>query len=147
MYVSEYLGVPVLVCTLSVINIIDKSLYICFLCPPTVEPLVQNYTDGDKFIVEEEQPIIFQCIADGIPVPNIIWIHNGELVSLNPRFTVAAVIIRAPYRPNITQALQSSLTVTRALSADTGDYFCTADNSAGRNFLSMPFMLNVTASE
>ena len=125
-----------------------KSLHnLIYLCLPAVEPLVQNYTDGENFTIEEEKSITFQCIADGIPVPNIIWTRNGELVSFNPRFTVAAVIMRAPYRPNITQALQSSLTVTRALSADTGDYFCTADNSAGRDFLPVPFVLNVTASE
>ena len=137
-------------CSCSTINLLlYTSHYTNVICAYLiiVKPLVQKYTDGDDYTIGEEQPITFQCIADGIPVPNIIWTRNGELISLNPRFVIASAIIRASYRPNITHALQSNLTVTSVLVADTGDFLCTASNSVGRDFLFSPFVLNVTASE
>ena len=98
------------------------------------------------FSIEEEQNIRFQCIADGIPVPNIIWTRNGELISLNPRFIVSSITIEASYRPYIYYAVLSNLNVTNLHSTDAGNYTCTADNDAGRDFITTPFVLNVTDS-
>ena len=43
-----------------------------------VEPEIQNAAEGEE--------VVFECVADGYPTPEIQWIHNGKHIDENRYF-------------------------------------------------------------
>uniref|UniRef100_A0A8D8XH54 Neuroglian n=2 Tax=Cacopsylla melanoneura TaxID=428564 RepID=A0A8D8XH54_9HEMI len=76
----------------------------------TVEPEIYNKA--------EEETVTFRCEAEGLPKPEIKWVHNGKPINQappNPRRKVG---------PNY-------ITIENLSKTDTGNYGCNATNSLG----------------
>ncbi|CRL00919.1 CLUMA_CG014272, isoform A [Clunio marinus] len=76
----------------------------------TKEPEPQN--------AAEEETVVFECEAKGIPEPAIKWIHNGKPIE------------QAPQNPRRT-VLKNKIIIKNLLKSDTGNYGCNATNALG----------------
>ncbi|XP_049962681.1 neuroglian [Schistocerca serialis cubense] len=76
----------------------------------TVEPEIIN--------AAEDETVTFRCEAEGVPDPQIKWIHNGRPIS------------EAPPNPR-RKVTTNSITIERLSKKDTGNYGCNATNSHG----------------
>ncbi|EDW51334.1 GM21680 [Drosophila sechellia] len=78
----------------------------------------------------EDEEVVFECRAAGVPEPKISWIHNGKPIEQstpNPRRTVTDNTIR----------------IINLVKGDTGNYGCNATNSLG--YVYKDVYLNVQA--
>ena len=83
-----------------------------------VGPSAVNATLSENFTL--------MCNTSGYPVPAIIWTHNGTTV--NEEENGRATIISE----NITsRSVRSTLTVSMAVTNDSGDYTCIVTSSIG----------------
>ena len=120
--------------------------------PLTVEPELYNISHSNLTISRvEEQSVTFECTANAIPIPRIVWIANGRLVdtSLNDRYTQKEEVFEDVYqRPEVPNAIRSSLNITMLNERDSGDYVCRAEIALGQPaILPQPFTLNITKSK
>lgn len=74
------------------------------------EPEIQTAAEGEE--------VVFQCKADGVPSPDIKWIHNGMPID------------QAPYNPNRI-VTPTQITIRNLRKTDTGNYGCNATNAIG----------------
>ena len=80
----------------------------------------------------------FTCRASGVPSPQISWLKNGELISidLNERFDVTNTVTG--------QVSTSTLIITTLTSKDSGEYTCRATTGFGATaVLPQPYLLVV----
>ena len=68
------------------------------------------------------------CEANGFPVPNITWNHNGTQVNTTSRSTLN--ILTTTGEP-ATRSATSTLSVSSVGTSDTGNYSCIATNAIG----------------
>ena len=89
--------------------------------------VIQNL--GSSLTVEEEEDVSFECIADGLPPPNIVWLLNGIVVNteLRDRYHAASTVVGSSFRMGVPQATRSGLTVRDIHLSDAGEYSCRAD--------------------
>jgi hypothetical protein len=67
--------------------------------------------------VQENGKILLECLTNGLPKPNISWLHDGHLIEEKT----------AKYRRIGVD--QSSLLITDVKSTDSGLYSCRSENS------------------
>ena len=99
---------------------------------------------------DSRQMISFNCTADGVPTPTILWLRNGTplLISQNPRFSVSSNTMRPGLRPDITESRRSVLTISELSERDSGRYSCKATNEIGMTAeLRAPYQLTVNPGE
>ena len=97
----------------------------------------------------------FTCVADGVPLPNILWLHNERLIvpAFNHRITIMPEIINSTFRPSILTAHNSTLIIDDLLFRDAGDYTCIAElnsvmsDTKARRVVSQPFTLQINESK
>ena len=65
---------------------------------------------------------IIQCTFEGIPIPTVVWAHNGNVLSDAPNDTSIA-----------TGDTSSTLTITMVTADDSGSYTCMVSNLLGSN--------------
>jgi hypothetical protein len=91
-----------------------------------VEPVLLNETySGNE--TTENQTATFMCVADGIPLPNIVWLHNGHFIFPTPRHMILEVPVASTYRQHVPTAIRSVLTVFQLRLRESGDYTCRVD--------------------
>lgn len=66
-------------------------------------------------MVTKGQRLVLECVASGIPAPQVVWAKDGR--DLRSR--------------NNTRFLLSNLLIDAAGEADSGTYVCRADNGVG----------------
>ena len=93
-------------------------LFVAVATVIVIGPQTQNITVGQSFMLT--------CNATGYPVPNIKWTQNG--ISRNS--------LSSYYNITVTEGLQSNasvITITNAMTSDTGIYQCIATNIVNNN--------------
>ena len=79
------------------------------------------------------ESVKFNCTADGIPRPYIVWRKNGQLLLNTSRVKIVFLENSISFHSNITPGVlqvTSILTITDLIGNDNGNYFCQADNKA-----------------
>ena len=88
---------------------------------------------------------MFNCTADGIPRPTIVWRRNGQLLLNYNRFKIVSSEQDNSFCSNIIpEVLQhtSILEIVELRGNDNGSYSCRADNEANLGVvLTTPFTL------
>ena len=102
----------------------------------TVNPALLN-SEGTAITSVQGDEVMFNCTADGHPLPKIVWRRNGQLVLINPSVPKFE-LLESPPSPGfrveeISNVMQvtSTLIVNKVSSADEGTYSCRADNEGG----------------
>ena len=130
------------VCTLYILQLmcIIYTYSIVF----SVETALLKIT-GSFFEVSSGETIAFNCTADGINRPVIMWRRNGQLILNTPRLSISNVNSSPGFRSiSGLQQITSSLTIRDLRESDSANYSCRADNEAGIPVsLDIPFMLTV----
>ena len=96
---------------------------------------------------------MFNCTADGHPVPKIVWRRNGQLVLINsnvPKFELDEVYSPGFRVDEISNVMQvtSTLIVNQVSSTDEGTYSCRADNEGEVGVvMEVPYQLIVEERE
>ena len=113
----------------------------------TVKPELQNY-NGIYLTRQENEQAIFNCSADGIPAPDIVWRRNGQLLfNIEDKFIISNTMSETFRSKDELPGLvgtKSVLTVRSLTTADSAEYSCRADNGAGLGvFMEEPYRLEV----
>ena len=97
---------------------------------------------------ETGENVTFNCTADGINTPKIIWRRNRLLLFNTTRLKIISFNTVKGFRPIPgTQQITSSLIISDLKVTDSGIYSCTADNEARTPVsLSSPFVLTVSCN-
>ena len=114
-----------------------------------VNPALLN-SEGISITSVQGAQVMFNCTADGHPLPKIVWRRNGQLVLINPSVPKFELLESPPssgFRvEQISNVMQvtSTLTVNKVTSKDEGTYSCRADNKGGMGtFMEVPYELFV----
>jgi len=88
--------------------------------------------------------ITFTCTVDAAPLPDIVWLRNGQFLqtNLNDRFQLVVETV-ASTRSDIDDARRSTLTISNLTSSDSGSYLCRASNGFSRPAVLQPYYLLV----
>ena len=90
---------------------------------------------------------MFNCTADGLPRPVIVWRKNGQLLLNTNTLKIISSDQTIGFRSNIIpEVLQrtSMIEITDLKGNDNGSYSCRADNEANLGVvLTTPFILQV----
>ena len=93
---------------------------------------------------ERGQNLSFNCTANGIPMPTIVWRKDGQLIIPSSRRSTSSKNYPG-FRSNIT-GTTSTLTITDLTGSDNGTYSCRAVNEANIGVvLDTPYQLTVVA--
>ena len=85
----------------------------------------------------------FNCTADGIPQPVIVWRKNGQLLLNTSRIAIASSLESNGFHTNYIPST-SVITIKDLRGNDNGSYFCGADNRVKTGtFLMTPYILQV----
>ena len=105
------------------------------------------YINGVAVVKKSGQNISFNCTADGIPTPTIVWRKDGQLIVPNEKRSIS-VQLSAGFRSNISLdiiQITSILNISDLTGSDNGSYSCRADNKANiGTVLNIPYQLAVT---
>ncbi|KAG6933992.1 hemicentin 2, partial [Chelydra serpentina] len=93
------------------------------LVPPNIEPGEVNQTVPENF------PASFECLASGMPTPNVSWYKGPRLLSASPGFVLSGD--------------GRHLRIERAQVSDAGSYRCVASSVAGSNELHYSLQVTV----
>ena len=95
---------------------------------------------------ERGQNVSFNCTADGVPIPTIVWRKDGQLIIPSNRRSLSlqnSTGFRSNTIPGVVQ-VTSILTITDLTGSDNGSYSCRADNEANIGaVLTTPYQLTV----
>ena len=94
------------------------------------------------------ESVTFNCTADGINAPKIMWRRNGQLLFNTTRLKIILFNNNKGFRsiPG-TQQITSSLIISDLKESDSSNYSCIADNEARSPVpLSSPFVLIVSCN-
>nr|KAF6314649.1 hemicentin 2 [Myotis myotis] len=100
-----------------------KDAVLKVLVPPNIEPVPANKA------VLENASVTLECLASGVPPPDISWFKGRQPVSARKGVTVSAD--------------GRVLLIERAQLSDAGSYRCVASNVAGRTELQYGLRVNV----
>nr|XP_005290755.1 hemicentin-1 isoform X1 [Chrysemys picta bellii] len=92
-----------------------------------VPPTMDNAGETEEVTIVKGNPTSMMCFTDGTPTPNMVWLKNGQPLSLGTHLTIS----------NQGMVLHISTTETD----DTGRFTCIASNEAGE--VSKHFTLKV----
>ena len=98
-------------------------LIICLHLFVATQPRMSNKPPARK-ILEQDQSILLQCEAKGLPLPTITWSVDGHGIDKNARFTITTSLSVAGGR-------KSNLKIDGLRMSDSGTYKCSAENKAG----------------
>ena len=79
------------------------------------------------------QNVSFNCTADGVPIPTIVWRKDGQLIIPSNRRSLSLSSNSTGFRSNTIPGVvqvTSILTITDLTGPDNGSYSCRADNEA-----------------
>ena len=105
--------------------------------------LNESYSGNETI---EDSLATFTCIADGFPLPRIVWLHNDSLVLPSSRHIVSTTVIDSTHRSYVTEAQNSTLIVAGVRPRDAGNYLCRVDPiniDRGTSVSSSVYELNV----
>lgn len=100
-------------------------------CSISVEPTLLNETVHFNESLMEGQTAVFSCIADGYPLPSIVWLHNSTFVAASDA-TRRRVVLSDPTpspRRDYLDAHSSTLQVSGLRLRDAGQYRCRVDTA------------------
>ena len=101
---------------------------------------------GATLLKKGGQNVSFNCTADGIPTPTIVWRRDGQLIIPNNKRSVSSQSstgFRSNRIPEIIQ-VTSTLLITDLTGSGNGSYSCRADNEANIGaVLTTPYQLTV----
>lgn len=99
-----------------------------------------------SIVKERQQNVSFNCSADGIPMPTIVWRKDGQYLIQNNKRSITEQSdtgFRSTSIPGVL-LINSTLTITGLTGSDNGSYSCRADNEANiGSLLVEPFILSV----
>ena len=100
---------------------------ICAVVPSILFPLV-NFT----YIVNETDPVTFNCSATGIPPPEITWMRNGVLLddNVDPRISLGNLSDPEvfPTTGGNIYSVSRNLTISNTGDNDSDTYTCVGSN-------------------
>ena len=103
--------------------------------------LLNNY--GQYLSKEKGQSVSFNCTADGVPQPVIVWRKNGQLILNTNRITISSTGQSNGFHSNYFPTT-SVLTITDLRGSDNGSYSCRIKNADNiKAVLSKPYVLHV----
>nr|XP_032653549.1 hemicentin-2 isoform X2 [Chelonoidis abingdonii] len=121
------------------VDVVDEGIYSCVatnpagegrrdvrlkvLVPPNIEPGEVNQTVPETF------PASFECLASGMPTPNVSWYKGPRLLSASPGLVLSGDGRR--------------LQIERAQVSDAGSYRCVASSVAGSSELHYSLQVTV----
>ncbi|XP_019852845.1 PREDICTED: uncharacterized protein LOC100634318 [Amphimedon queenslandica] len=113
----------------------------------SVSPQLLN-TIGEERKINVGETVSFNCTADGVPVPDLVWRKDGKYIipEANRRNTSSSEPTDGFRINDIPQVKQrtSELIITDLTVSDTGKYSCRADNGVERGVvLHIPYHLTV----
>ena len=124
-----------------------------YLSPWIVNPALIS-SEGIVVTSFQGDQVMFNCTADGHPLPKIVWRRNGQLVLINPsvpKFELQESPPSPGFRvEEISNVMQvtSTLIVNQVSSTDEGTYSCRADNEGGVGaIMEVPYELFVMKRE
>ncbi len=94
----------------------SECIFLSVQCHMTAPPRF-TMTPDDVVYVSLGDPIILSCLAEGTPVPEILWYRDSELVH-----TTASLVVAND---------GTELRISSIRQDDIGDYTCTAKNGQG----------------
>ena len=115
----------------------------CVFCSISVEPSVKNQGLNYRGVVKGR--ISLSCVADGIPLPDIVWLRDGCPLSSgirSSRLKITETVVGG-FRRHVPEAMQSDLTIHDSAVKDGGIYTCRATNSLSRAYMSTPHQVTV----
>lgn len=113
-----------------------------------VEPTFPSIISHSNGTLEEGETAVFSCSTDGYPLPNIVWLHDGQFVVANSlsRHSISLLNTSSTNRDYLLTR-NSTLQVPSLRSRDTGEYRCRVDPaniiSGGSSMISNPLSLAV----
>ena len=81
-------------------------------------------TDSENNEVVIGNNVTLSCSASGLYLPNIVWSKAGQNISSSSRLIITEIVANESF-------LTSHLEISNTEQGDTGNYTCTADNTAG----------------
>ena len=99
--------------------------------------------NGQYISKQKGQSVSFNCTADGVPRPVIVWRKNGQLILNTSRLTISSTEqsngFYSKYFPTT-----SVLTITDLRGSDNGSYSCQIKDSVNiEAVLTKPYVLHV----
>ena len=112
----------------------------------SVEPQVLNeQTDHEGFVTET---VSLVCRADGVPLPEILWLKDGcplsQTIEELPRFQITQRV-GPGFRPHVLESVESVLTIENSVESDSGAYSCRATNALNTTYLPTPHQVTVNS--
>ena len=107
-----------------------------------VNAVILNNT-GTFVTKNKGQNVSFNCTADGIPQPVIVWSKNGQLLLNTSRVTIVSSQESNSFHTSYIPTT-SVITIKDLRGIDNGSYSCQADNGVKTEFALMtPYVLQV----
>ena len=98
---------------------------------------------GTFVIKNKGENVSFNCTADGIPQPVIVWRKNEQLLLNTSRVTIVSSLESNGFLTNYIPTT-SVITIKDLRGNDNGSYSCRADNKVkSRTVLMTPYLLHV----
>ena len=107
-----------------------------------VKAVILN-NSGTFVIKDKGQNVSFNCTAEGIPQPVIVWRKNGQLLLNTSRITIVSSQESNGFQTNYIPTT-SVITIKDLRGNDNGSYSCRADNGVKTGTVLMtPYVLRV----
>ena len=126
--------------------VVINMCFLCNLSTLAAPAILVRPVSHRGFITEQ---IVLSCTADGVPLPDIVWLKNGcplsTHIAQSTRFTVTETVVDG-FRVHVPEAKQSILTITNSKESDGGEYTCRARNKIDTAYLSTPHTVAVNGA-